>query len=350
MGAPRDGAFVHAPDPALDSANPALRTLSAELRMADAAAGVDVVHSHTWYAGLAGHLASALYDVPHIVTAHSLEPRRPWKAEQLGGGYRISSWSERNAVESADAVIAVSEGMRLDVLDAYPALDPARVHVVHNGIDATTWHPGPLAPGERDVLAELGVRTDRPVVAFVGRITRQKGVAHLLAAAADFHPDIQLVLCAGAPDTAQIEAETTAAVADLAEQRGNIFWVREMLPTEQIRHILSIATVFVCPSVYEPLGIVNLEAMAAGTAVVASDVGGIPEVVADGETGRLVHYNSYEPRAFEKALAGAVNEVVADSARAEAMGRAGRVRALDEFSWQAIASQTLAVYSAVVGR
>ncbi|MBJ7479885.1 glycogen synthase [Rhodococcus sp. IC4_135] len=350
MGAPREGAIVHSPDPALAGSNPALTTLSTELRMADAAAGVDIVHSHTWYTGLAGHLASALYDVPHILTAHSLEPRRPWKAEQLGGGYRISSWSERNAVEHADAIIAVSSGMRLDVLDAYPAVDPSRVHVVRNGIDTEVWHPGGAAPGAQSALASIGVDPTKPVVAFVGRITRQKGVGHLVAAAHHFDPEIQLVLCAGAPDTPEIAAETEKAVAELARHRGNVFWVREMLPTEQIREILSAATVFVCPSVYEPLGIVNLEAMACETAVVASDVGGIPEVVADGVTGRLVHYNAYEPNAFEESLAATVNAVVADREGADAMGRAGRIRAIDEFSWAEIAKQTLEVYADAVTR
>ncbi|MDZ7915683.1 MAG: glycogen synthase [Rhodococcus sp. (in: high G+C Gram-positive bacteria)] len=350
MGAPREGAFVHSPDPALAGSNPALTTLSAELRMADAAAGVDIVHSHTWYTGLAGHLASALYDVPHILTAHSLEPRRPWKAEQLGGGYRISSWSERNAVEHADAIIAVSSGMRLDVLDAYPAVDPSRVHVVRNGIDTAVWHPGGSATRAPSALASIGVDPAEPIVAFVGRITRQKGVGHLVAAAHHFDPEIQLVLCAGAPDTPEIAAETEKAVAELAKHRGNVFWVREMLPTEQIREILSAATVFVCPSVYEPLGIVNLEAMACETAVVASDVGGIPEVVADGVTGRLVHYNAYEPNAFEESLAATVNAVVADREGAEAMGRAGRIRAIDEFSWAEIAKQTLEVYADAVTR
>lgn len=350
MGAPREGAIVHSPDPALAGSNPALMTLSTELRMADAAAGVDIVHSHTWYTGLAGHLASALYDVPHILTAHSLEPRRPWKAEQLGGGYRISSWSERNAVEHADAIIAVSSGMRLDVLDAYPAVDPSRVHVVRNGIDTEVWHPGGAAPGAQSALASIGVDPAKPVVAFVGRITRQKGVGHLVAAAHHFDPEIQLVLCAGAPDTPEIAAETEKAVAELARHRDNVFWVREMLPTEQIREILSAATVFVCPSVYEPLGIVNLEAMACETAVVASDVGGIPEVVADGVTGRLVHYNAYEPNAFEESLAATVNAVVADREGADAMGRAGRIRAIDEFSWAEIAKQTLEVYADAVTR
>nr|WP_206072217.1 glycogen synthase [Antrihabitans stalactiti] len=350
MGAPREGASVHDPDPALADANSALRIMSAELRMAHAASDVDVAHSHTWYAGFAGHLASAFYDIPHVLTAHSLEPRRPWKAEQLGGGYRISSWSERNAVENADAVIAVSEGMRRDVLDAYPAVDHDRVHVVHNGIDTGVWHPGPASTPADSVLARLGVDPAQPMVAFVGRITRQKGVAHLLAAAKQFHPDFALVLCAGAPDTPAIEAEVAAAVAELSTQRSNVHWVREMLPTAGIREILSAATVFVSPSVYEPLGIVNLEAMACETAVVASDVGGIPEVVADGKTGKLVHYNSYEPRAFEEHLAEAVNEVASDPAMAAAMGKAGRLRAIAEFSWPQIARQTLSVYADVIAK
>lgn len=349
MGAPREGAFVHDPDPALAGANAALTTLSAELRMAHAAGGVDVVHSHTWYSGLAGHLAAELYDVPHVLTAHSLEPRRPWKAEQLGGGYRISSWSERNAVQYADAIVAVSAGMRLDVLDAYPFVDPAKVHVVRNGIDTRVWHPGP-AEGTESVLERLGVDPDRPIVAFVGRITRQKGVGHLVAAAHHLDPEIQLVLCAGAPDTPEIAAETERAVAELRRHRGGVFWVQEMLPTESVREILSAARVFVCPSVYEPLGIVNLEAMACETAVVASDVGGIPEVVADGVTGRLVHYNSYEPQVFERSLAAAIDEVALDPDLAAQLGRAGRDRAIAEFSWAQIARQTLAVYQDLTTR
>ncbi|QII05378.1 glycogen synthase [Rhodococcoides fascians A25f] len=346
MGAPRDTAQVHDPDPALAGANAALTTLSAELRMANAASGADVVHSHTWYTGLAGHLAAELYDVPHILTAHSLEPRRPWKAEQLGGGYRISSWSERNAVEYADAVIAVSEGMAKDVLDAYPRLDKSRVHVVRNGIDTERW----FADHGTSTLDEIGVDRSKPIVAFVGRITRQKGVGHLIAAAHHFDPSIQLVLCAGAPDTPEIAAETERAVALLAEQRGGVFWVKDMLPTDKIREILTAAAVFVCPSVYEPLGIVNLEAMACETAVVASDVGGIPEVVDDGRTGRLVHYNSYEPDVFERNLADTVNAVALDPALATEMGKAGRERAVAEFSWASIAQQTLAVYDAALAR
>ncbi|MGW5436417.1 glycogen synthase [Nocardia asteroides] len=348
MGAPRHGAVVHRPDPELYAANAALQMMSAQLRMADAVGAVDVVHSHTWYAGLAGHLAGALYGIPHVLTAHSLEPRRPWKAEQLGGGYRLSSWSERNAMEYADAVIAVSEGMRHDVLGAYPAIDPDRVHVVHNGIDATVWHPGPPAGDEAPVLERLGVRTDRPIVSFVGRITRQKGVGHLLAAAADFDPGIQLVLCAGAADTRELELEVADAVDGLQRRRGNVFWVKEMLPTEQVRQILTASAVFVCPSVYEPLGIVNLEAMACATAVVASDVGGIPEVVDDGVTGRLVHYDAGDTTAYERGLAAAVNEVAGDPAVATDFGAAGRARAIARFDWARIAENTLEVYRGVL--
>lgn len=347
MGARRYNAVVHQPDPALEAANAAIQMMSAQLRMADAVGQVDVVHSHTWYTGLAGHLAATLYGIPHVLTAHSLEPRRPWKAEQLGGGYRLSSWSERNAMTDADAVIAVSAGMRRDVLDAYPAIDPARVHVVHNGIDAEVWHPGPPAADSRPILDELGVVDDMPIAVFVGRITRQKGVAHLLAAARHIDPGIQLVLCAGEPDTRQLEAEVADAVAGLRRRRGNVFWVREMLPTEQIRQLLAAATVFVCPSVYEPLGIVNLEAMACGTAVVASDVGGIPEVVVDGRTGRLVHYDAGESEAYEQGLAAAVNELAADPACAAEYGAAGRARAIADFDWFRIAEQTLRVYDQV---
>jgi starch synthase len=346
MGAPRDTAVVARPDPALAGANAALTTLSADLVMVNDAAAATVVHSHTWYTGFAGHVAAMLYGVPHVLTAHSLEPMRPWKAEQLGGGYRVSSWVERTAVEAAAAVIAVSAGMREDVLSTYPALDPGRVHVVKNGIDTDVWFPvGPSAQGS--VLAELGVDPARPVVAFVGRITRQKGVAHLVAAAHHFAPDVQLVLCAGAPDTPEIAAEVSGAVQELASARTGVFWVQEMLPTDKIREILSAATVFVCPSVYEPLGIVNLEAMACGTAVVASDVGGIPEVVNDGHTGLLVHCDQANTGHFEQELAYAVNTLVADPGRAAEFGRAGRQRCIDEFSWAAIAEQTLEVYRKV---
>ncbi len=346
MGVPRETAFAHQPDPALAEANPALATLSADLRMADAAVGATVVHSHTWYTGMAGHIASMLHSVPHVLTAHSLEPLRPWKAEQLGGGYQVSLWVERTAIQAADAVIAVSSGMRNDVLSAYPALDPGRVHVVKNGVDTTVWHPAAPDP-EASVLAELGVDPSRPLVAFVGRITRQKGVPHLVAAAHQFDPEVQLVLCAGAPDTPEIAAEVRTAVDALAARRSGVFWVRDFMPVHEIREILSAATAFVCPSVYEPLGIVNLEAMACGTAVVASDVGGIPDVVDDGITGTLVHYDAQDPRGFEAGLAEAVNALVRDPAKAARFGEAGRQRCIDEFSWARIAEQTLDIYRRV---
>ncbi len=346
MGAPRAGVTVAQPDPALSGANPALATLSADLNMVNAASAATIVHSHTWYTGMAGHLAALLYDVPHVLTAHSLEPMRPWKAEQLGGGYRISLWVEKTAVEAADAVIAVSSGMRQDVLRTYPALDPDRVHVVRNGIDTEVWYPAEPDPDE-SVLAELGVDLQRPIVAFVGRITRQKGVAHLVAAAHRFEPDVQLVLCAGAPDTPEIAEEVASAVQELSRTRTGVFWVREMLPTHKIREILSAATVFVCPSVYEPLGIVNLEAMACATAVVASDVGGIPEVVAHEKTGLLVHYDPDDTASFERGLAEAVNSLVNDPDRARRYGVAGRQRCIEEFSWARIAEETLQIYRRV---
>lgn len=344
MGAERETAQVFSPDPGLAGANPAITTLSADLRMAVAAAGVDLAHSHTWYTGLAGHLAAGLHGIPHVLTAHSLEPMRPWKAEQLGGGYRVSSWVERNAVEYADAVIAVSAGMRNDVCTAYPRVDPDRVHVVRNGIDTTQWYPVDDPFGPESTLAALGVDPSRPIVAFVGRITRQKGVAHLVAAAHRFDPEIQLVLCAGAPDTPEIGAEITAAVGELAAARDGVYWVSEMLSQPRVREILTAASVFVCPSVYEPLGIVNLEAMACDTAVVASAVGGIPEVVRDEVTGVLVPYEPTDPRAFEVGLSDGVNRLVRDPATAAAMGAAGRDRAETEFSWDTIAEQTMAVY------
>jgi starch synthase len=346
MGAPRPGAFTYQPDERLENANPSLSTLSADLLMANAASAATVVHSHTWYTGMAGHLAKMLHGVPHVLTAHSLEPLRPWKAEQLGGGYEVSSWVERTAILAADAVIAVSSGMREDVLRVYPALDPSQVHVIRNGIDTDVWYPaGPVRTGS--ALAEFGVDPDRPIVAFVGRITRQKGVAHLVTAAHQFSPDVQLVLCAGAPDTPEIAEQVRAAVAKLARSRTGVVWIREMLPIGKLREILSAAQVFVCPSVYEPLGIVNLEAMACSTAVVASDVGGIPEVVSDGITGSLVHYDADDLSGYQTRLAGAVNELVADPEKAMRYGQAGRQRCIEEFSWAHVAEQTLDIYRKV---
>lgn len=340
FGAPRPNAHNHIVAPGLAAANPALQTLSVNLAMADAVGGVDVVHSHTWYANLAGHLARTLHGVPHVITAHSLEPRRPWKAEQLGGGYRVSSWVERCAYEHADAIIAVSDGMRADVLDCYPAVHPERVHVVRNGIDANTYRP----VQETDVLRRLGADPARPIIAFIGRITRQKGVGHLLAAAHHIDHSAQLLLCAGTPDTSEIAAEARAAVAKLSADRTGVIWVPDTLPTEDVRQVLSAATVFACPSVYEPLGIVNLEAMACGTAVVASAVGGIPEVVDDGVTGLLVPYDEQEPEKFQRDLARRVNELLADPERVTAMGQAGRKRAVAEFSWSAVADRTVELY------
>lgn len=351
MGAPRDdaGVYVHGVDPALEDANPAVKTLSTGLRMATAATGVDVVHSHTWYAGLGGHLAARLHEVPHVATAHSLEPDRPWKREQLGGGYDVSSWSEKNAMEYADGVIAVSARMKDSILAAYPRIEPDRVHVVLNGIDTQLWQPRPTFEAAEDsVLTELGIDPDRPIVAFVGRITRQKGVEHLVRAAKHFDEGVQLVLCAGAPDTPEIAARTTALVDELKASRDGVHWVQNMLDRPKIQEILTAADTFVCPSIYEPLGIVNLEAMACGTAVVASDVGGIPEVVLNGETGTLVHYDETDPEAFERDLAAGVNAMVADPQRAAAFGEAGRNRAVNDFSWTAIAEQTVGVYRSLM--
>ncbi|HEX6577844.1 MAG TPA: glycogen synthase [Jiangellaceae bacterium] len=344
-GAEREGASTYAEvDPRMPAANSALGVTSADLVMAAALGDVDVVHSHTWYTNLAGHVASLLYETPHVLTAHSLEPLRPWKAEQLGGGYRLSSWVERTAYEGAAAVIAVSAGMRTDILDCYPAVDPKRVHVVHNGIDTGFYRP----VEQTGVLDRLGIDPRRPSVAFVGRITRQKGVPHLLRAALRFDPDIQLVLLAGAADTPELAEETDALVARLRAERTGVVLVSEMLPREEVRQVLTHATLFCCPSVYEPLGIVNLEAMACATAVVASAVGGIPEVVDDGVTGRLVPYDAADLAAFETGLAEAVGELAADPGRAAEMGRAGRERAVSEFGWDAVASRTIDIYRDVL--
>jgi alpha-maltose-1-phosphate synthase len=344
MGEPRAGATAHSEqDARLTDANAALRVLSTDLSMAAGVAGAELVHSHTWYANMAGHWAKLLYDVPHVVTAHSLEPQRPWKAEQLGGGYRVSSWAERTAYEAADAVIAVSEGMRADVLSSYPTLDPAKVHVVYNGIDTEFYRPDQAT----DVLERIGVDSSRPYVAFVGRITRQKGVPHLLRAGLAFDPTLQIVLLAGAADTPDLKAETDAAIGDLRASRDGVFVVSEMLPREEVRQVLTHALAFLCPSVYEPLGIVNLEAMACETAVVASRVGGIPEVVQDGRTGLLVDYDAGDPAGFESGLASAVNRLAGDRELAVSFGVAGRRRAVRDFAWDAIGKQTVRLYSSL---
>jgi starch synthase len=339
----RDGATIYHPPGELLGMNSALRTFGINLLMAGGVATpehpIDVVHSHTWYANLGGHLAGKLHDVPHVVTAHSLEPLRPWKAEQLGGGYALSSWAERTAYESASAVIAVSEGMRNDVLRAYPMVDPERVRVVHNGVDTDFYAPDPGT----DTLERHGVDPDRPYVLYVGRITRQKGLPHLLDAAARLDPDVALVLCASAPDTPEIAAETSAAVESLSADRS-VLWLQDMLPRAEVVQLLSHAAVFCCPSVYEPLGIVNLEAMGCGAPVVASDVGGIPEVVEHGVTGLLAHYDPDDVDSYVENLAAALGEALGDPGKARAMGRAGRERAVQYFGWDAIAERTVSVY------
>ena len=351
MGEPREDATAH-PETYPEGANAALRVLGADIAMANSiSSDVDVIHSHTWYANFAGLVGSKFLDVPHVVTSHSLEPHRPWKAEQLGGGYRVSSWAERTAFADAAAVIAVSAGMRADVLDSYPELDPARVEVVRNGIDPEEFRPDPAT----DVVDALGVDRDRPLVVFVGRITRQKGLVHLVRAAAQFDQDTQLLLLAGAPDTPEIAAEFETAFAELSRQRGgSVKWVQEMLPRASVRQVLTHATVFACPSIYEPLGIVNLEAMACETAVVASAVGGIPEVVVDQETGTLVPYDPKQAddpsyiAGFETEFARQINALTRDPERARRYGLAGRQRCIDEFSWETIARQTVAVYERAI--
>ncbi|MGW0551854.1 glycogen synthase [Streptomyces altiplanensis] len=338
------GVLRHRPDPALDRANDALRTFSVDLSMAAALEGCDLVHSHTWYANLAGHFGKLLHGVPHVMTAHSLEPLRPWKAEQLGGGYALSGWAERTAIESADAVVAVSHGMRADILRSYPALDPARVRVVHNGIDTSLYRPDPAT----DVLRRTGIDRQRPYALFVGRITRQKGVPHLLRAARLLDPSTQLVLCAGAPDTPEIEREFRELVDELRRTRDGVHWIPEMLPRPDVVQLLTHAAVFVCPSVYEPLGIVNLEAMACGTPVVASAVGGIPEVVEDGGTGLLVPYAEPDPETFEAGLADGINRLTGERRTALRMGEEGRRRAVREFGWDAVARRTAEVYEEIL--
>jgi starch synthase len=329
---------------------PALRTLAVNLQMVSALEGASLAHTHTWYANFAGHLAKLIYGIPHVMTSHSLEPLRPWKEEQLGGGYRVSKFVEKTAIDHADAIIAVSAGMRADILHAYPEVQPDRVRVIHNGIDTTEYSP----VDGRSALAAHGLDPERPTAIFVGRITRQKGVVHLLEAATHMDPDVQLLLCAGAPDTPEIAAEFAAMVAALRQRRAGIVWVQDMLPRPEIVALLAASSVFVCPSIYEPFGIVNVEAMGCGTAVVASAVGGIPEIVVEGETGRLVHFvrdkagNPLDREKFARDLAKAVCDVALDPAVNRRMGQAGRQRAVEHFSWPSIAEETLALYRSLV--
>lgn len=354
FGTPRNEANTHAylVPGTLSSANPALATLGVDLAIADDVDGADLVHSHTWYANAAGQLAQMLHGVPHVMTAHSLEPLRPWKAEQLGGGYRVSRWIEKNAIESADAVIAVSEGMRRDIVRCYPELDESRVSVIHNGIDLERWQ----RVIDHDAVRSFGIDPDRPSVVFVGRITRQKGLPYLLQAARLLPRDVQLVLCAGAPDTPEILREVQHGVAALQAERTGVVWIERMLSPLELSVVLSNATAFVCPSVYEPLGIVNLEAMACGVAVVGTDTGGIPEVVDDGVTGRLVPIDQVhdgsgtplDPDRFVADLASALIDVVSDADAARAMGTEGRKRAERMFSWDAIAARTIELYRSLL--
>lgn len=346
----QEGVFGYDTPPALAHANPALATLGTDLLIANDVRA-DIVHSHTWYANLAGHLSGLMNDIPHILSAHSLEPLRPWKAEQLGGGYALSSWAERTAYEGAARVIAVSAGMRADILRAYPQIDPQKVEVVHNGIDVDAWY----RPEESQIDAAAqkhGVDRSRRAVVFVGRITRQKGLPYLLQAAAGLPDDVQLILCAGAPDTPELLAEVTALVEELRKNRTGVLWIPDMLPREELIALLASATTFVTPSIYEPLGIVNLEAMAVGLPVVASATGGIPEVVADGETGVLVPLEQVtdgsgtptNPEQFISDLTAGLVQVLDDEERAARMGAAGRIRAEEHFSWDAIALRTLEIY------
>ncbi|MBO0701626.1 MAG: glycogen synthase [Candidatus Dormibacteraeota bacterium] len=348
VGAPREepGVHAHRPWDALREPEPeatALRWLSVQLAMVGPTKAVQVVHSHTWYANLAGHLAHLTWGIPHVATTHSLEPQRPWKAEQLGGGYHLSSWCERTGLEGAARVIAVSRGMRRDILACYPSLDPDRVKVIHNGIDPRAYH----ADADPATLRRYGVDPDRPYVIFVGRVTRQKGLSHLLAASLQLPAAAQIVVCAGAPDTPEIAAEVGALREQVQRERSGLVWIDGILPRADVVHLLSGAAVFCCPSIYEPFGIVNLEAMACGTAVVASDVGGIPEIVVPGETGYLVHWSESDPAAFARDLAARLGEVLESPDRARRMGESGRQRVLDHFSWERIARQTVDLYREV---
>jgi starch synthase len=342
-GARNDGSHGYDTPAEFASANPALQAIATDLAIAANLQNVDVIHSHTWYANMAGHTASLLYGTPHIVSAHSLEPLRPWKAEQLGGGYKISSWAEKTAYEAASAIIAVSDGMRADVLSAYPDIDPAKVVTIRNGVDTTKFAPN----HDDSVLKEFGI-TGRYAM-FVGRITRQKGLAHLLRAWKNVPSEYGLVLAAGSPDEETIGNEVAALIAELQSTRPNVWWIKEMLPHDKLTAALTHADLFLCPSIYEPLGIVNLEAMGCETAVLASRVGGIPEVVSHKQTGELVDYTTDHAK-FESDLTAAISSLMADPGLLEKYGKAGRARAQSEFGWDAVAAQTIALYKSVMNK
>jgi starch synthase len=348
-GRPRDepGVTAYEPWSAISEPKPesaALQAMSIDLAMAAAVKGADLVHSHTWYANLGGHLSKLMWSIPHVMTTHSLEPLRPWKSEQLGGGYAVSTFCERTSIEAADAVIAVSGGMRHDVLNCYPRVKPERVHVIHNGIDPEIYRP----QRSEETLSRLGVDSSRPYAFFNGRITRQKGLQFLLAAAFKMDPSHQLVIVASNPDTPEIGAEVAGLAERVRSERGNLTWIGRYIPLEELIHLHSGAAVFVCPSIYEPFGLVNLEAMACETAVVASRVGGIPEIVVDGETGYLVDYDPDDTEAFTAALAARVDELMNDTGLAARMGKAGRARVLKHFGWPAIASRTAELYDSLL--
>ncbi|HEV3102556.1 MAG TPA: glycogen synthase [Candidatus Dormibacteraeota bacterium] len=348
-GRPRDepGVTAYEPWSAISEPKPesaALQAMSIDLAMAAAVKGADLVHSHTWYANLGGHLSKLMWSIPHVMTTHSLEPLRPWKSEQLGGGYALSTFCEQTSIEAADAVIAVSGGMRDDVLNWYPHVKPERVHVIHNGIDPVIYRP----QRSEETLKRLGVDSSRPYAFFNGRITRQKGLQFLLAAAFKMDPSHQLVIVASNPDTPEIGAEVAGLAERVRSERGNLTWIGRYIPLEELIHLHSGAAVFVCPSIYEPFGLVNLEAMACETAVVASRVGGIPEIVVDGETGYLVDYDPDDTEAFTAALAARVDELMNDTGLAARMGKAGRARVLKHFGWPAIASRTAELYDSLL--
>ena len=343
FGEPRTDAIGYELSDSEKKLNPALQALITDLAMAENLKSVDLVHSHTWYANMAGHFSKLLNGTPHVISAHSLEPDRPWKAEQIGGGYAISSWAEKTAYEGADAIIAVSQGMRRDVLKAYPALDPNKVHAILNGIDTEKYRPSPNS----QLLSKYGISGRYAI--FVGRITRQKGLAHLLRAWQEVNPEFGLVLAAGSPDEPGIGKEVSDAINKLKAERNNVWWFEKMLPQDEVISLLSSADLFICPSIYEPLGIVNLEAMACETAVLASDVGGIPEVVEAGVTGELIHYDG-QADSFEVKFTERINALMSEPDKLTQYGKAGRVRAISNFSWDSIAKETVALYERVLNK